>query len=74
MTTTATRTEQVQAQDIQQGDLIQMGERFAEVLEATTADYAQSGRLTSVTFPMNNGKHHQTIQVLPSLTLTRVAV
>jgi hypothetical protein len=80
MTTTATRTEQVQAQDVRQSDLIQMGAEgdrafFREVLQVEVATFQLTGRRVRITVADSSPKGEQTMtDLLPFLTLTRVAV
>lgn len=79
-TDTTTRTEQVQAQEIKQGDLLQMGIRegrafYREVFRAEVCQYQTTGRRVLLTVSDSGPKGEQTmVDLLPFLTLTRMAV
>ena len=78
MTSTATRTEQVQASDVEQGDLIQMGVEqghafFREVLRIEVYEGQTTGRRVLLTLA-STGDAQTMTDLLPFLTLTRVAV
>jgi len=77
-----TRVEHVQAQDVEQGDLIQMGVGvwqhgafFREVLRVEVNEYQTTGRRVLMTLASTSKGGEQTMtDLLPFLTLTRVAV
>lgn len=78
MTSTATRTEQVQASDVEQGDLIQMGVEqghafFREVKRVEVYEGQTTGRRVLLTLA-STGDAQTMTDLLPFLTLTRVAV
>lgn len=77
MNVTATRTEQVQVSDVEQGDLIQMGTEqghafFREVLRIEVYEEQTTGRRVLLTLASTSGEQTMT-DLLPFLTVTRVA-
>lgn len=72
MSTTATRTEQVEARNVEQADLVQFGGSCREVLEVERVDYQLRGVLIKLTVSTRAGS--ETFEVPPRLTLTRTAI